>query len=217
MKRLRYLLLIPVLGAFLYFAKACASYGPSEAGKGTAAYDEAPSIVNEAPVPDNWPALTPVDEIRVKQYPAYRAAFIVADQDKGGSDNGLFRPLFNHINREDIAMTSPVEMTYDQEGDADSMAFLYRTTDMGKLGPDADDPRIKVRDVPAMTVLSVGVKGDYTHERFEQYVKQLNAWLADHKSYRAVGEPRYLGYNSPFVFPASRRYGEVQVPIQPVN
>lgn len=200
-----------------FVAWSCSSYGPSDAGKGTADYKDAPSIVNEAPVPEGWPALTPVDEIRVKQYPAYRAAVIATDQDKGGSDNGMFRPLFNHIKSKDIAMTAPVEMTYDDAGNADSMAFLYRTPDMGAAGPDADNPNVKVKDIPAMTALSIGVKGGYTHSRFADAVVQLNAWLAENNSYRATGEARYLGYNSPFVFPAYRRYGEVQIPIEPTE
>ena len=192
---------------------ACSSYGPSKAGLGTAAAQEAPSIFNEAPVPEGWPALTPVDEIRIKTYPAYRAAKIVAKADNEQSSSGMFRPLFNHIKREDIAMTAPVEMTYSDEGEESSMAFLYRTPDMGQPGSDSKDPRVQISDFPAQTVVSIGVKGGYTNDRFEEAMEQLSAWLTENTQYRAAGEPRYLGYNSPFV-PRFMRYGEVQVPVE---
>jgi len=227
-------------------AWACSLYGPSDAGKPASigqadpepltlgasydqrqlkqalarheaeqAYAEAPSIFNESPTPEGWPALTPVDEIRVKRYPAYRAAIIRADEQDGG-DNGLFRPLFNHIKRKDIAMTAPVEMTYNDAGRENKMAFLYRTPDMGSTGSDAADPRVEVKDIPARAALSIGLRGDYSHERFTGAVAKLNAWLAEQSQWQADGEPRYLGYNSPFV-PGRLRYGEVQVPIKAVE
>lgn len=114
-------------------------------------------------------------------------------------------------------MTAPVEMTYNEDGKQRTMAFLYRTPDMGTAGSDAKDQRVEVRDVPAMTVLSIGVKGDYNHERFEAHVAKLRAWLKDNSEYQPAGDPRYLGYNSPFVFPSTRKYGEVQIPIKPAG
>ena len=153
--------------------------------------------------------------MRVKTYPAYRAAVIEAEED-GASSSSLFRPLFNHIKREDIAMTAPVEMTYDAKGRQDSMAFLYRTPDMGQTGADSEDPRIQVKDIPEMTVVSIGLKGSYTHDTFETARGKLNTWLKENPGYRPIGEPRYLGYNSPFV-PSWMKYGEVQLPIEPTR
>lgn len=238
-----------LLIAFGILGWACASYGPSDAGKvpanaqamplhgedlallshdeielrkaleyqkAKAAYEEAPKIYNEAPVPEGWPALTPVGEVRVKTYPAYRAAFITADQAEGSS-RGLFRPLFNHIKREDIAMTAPVEMTFDDKGNENKMAFLYRTPDMGHAGADEKDPRIKIKDVPEQQVASIGVKGGYDAETYNKALKQIKAWLSENKQqWQTAGEPRYLGYNSPFI-PSALRYGEVQVPVKPAD
>lgn len=174
-----------------------------------------PNYFGEAPVPDGWPELTPVDEVRVNVYPAYRAAVITAEQ--GASDNGLFRPLFNHIKREDIAMTAPVEMTYNDQGQASSMAFVYRTADLGEVGADQADPRVQVIDIPGQYAVSVGVRGRYNADRFNAYRQQLVEWLDENADeWRAAGEARYLGYNSPFV-PGPMRYGEVQIPIEPIE
>jgi len=195
---------------------ACSTYGPSQAGLNTEAAKEAPKIFNESPVPEGWPALTPINQIRVKEYPAYRAAIILADNPDNATPNGLFRPLFNHIKRKDIAMTAPVEMTYLSDGSQSSMAFLYRTTDMGTPGTDKDDSRILVKDMPAQTVVSIGLKGSYSHSNYASAIDKLNTWLKENPGYRAAGEPRYLGYNSPFI-PSPMRYGEVQLPIKPAK
>ena len=170
--------------------------------------------INEAPLPEGWPELTPVDEIQVKQYPVYRAAVI--DDKTDGTQSGMFRPLFNHIKREDIAMTAPVEMTYNGDKQS-SMAFLYRNPEMGTPGSDADDQRVQVKDIEQQTAVSIGVRGSYTKEHFDEAVSKLNAWLDDNKDqWQADGEPRYFGYNSPFVF-GFLRYGEVQIPVQPTD
>lgn len=170
--------------------------------------------INEAPLPEGWPELTPVDEIQVKQYPVYRAAVISDRAD--GSQSGMFRPLFNHIQRKDIAMTAPVEMTYDGDKQS-SMAFLYRNPEMGSPGSDADDQRVEVKDIDQQTAVSIGVRGSYTKEHFDEAVGKLKAWLDENKvKWQADGEARYLGYNSPFVF-GFLRYGEVQIPIKPTG
>jgi effector-binding domain-containing protein len=167
--------------------------------------------INEAPLPQGWPELTPVDEIQVKQYPVYRAAVI--DDGTDGTQGNMFRPLFNHIQREDIAMTAPVEMTYDNDQQA-SMAFLYRTPDMGTTGSDEADQRVVVKDIEPQTAVSIGVRGSYSKEHFDEALTKLNNWLDENSdAWQQAGEPRYLGYNSPFV-PWFMRYGEVQIPIE---
>lgn len=170
-----------------------------------------PFTFREAPRPAGWPDLTPPRTVEVKQYPAYRAAVAQAPSDEEASDWQLFRRLFNHIKARDIPMTAPVEMTYDGD-QPQAMAFLYRTTDVGQTGEVEDG--VSVIDVPAQTVVSVGIRGRYTHARFERCVDKLNAWLEeDNTQWSAAGQPRYLGYNSPFI-PGFLRYGEVQIPVE---
>ena len=62
----------------------------------------------EAPLPDGFPTYTPVGEIEVKRYPAYRKA-----ETTGGV---AFWTLFQHIKTAGISMTAPVEMTYEKDG-----------------------------------------------------------------------------------------------------
>ena len=138
-----------------------------------------------------------------------------------GGPNVMFRPLFNHIKRNDIPMTAPVEMGYPEhvepsEG-ASSMAFLYGEPSWGTSGADAADQRVVVEDVSAMTVVSIGVRGGYTDANFEKAISKLNAWVQQRADeVRVVGPPRFLAYNSPFVL-GFLKYGEVQLPLEIVG
>ena len=169
-----------------------------------------------APLPKGFPEPGPPGEIVVKQYPAYRAAVVKSGPD-AKTTNGMFFPLFRHIEKNNVAMSSPVEIAYDgaRGGNAkhapQSMAFIYSDPAIGKSGGDG---LVEVIDVPAMTMASVGISGSYTDAQFEKAYKRLAAWLAEHREqYEAAGKPRYLAYNSPFVLPFMR-YGEVQLPVR---
>lgn len=167
--------------------------------------------------PRGWPEPTPIGKVRLQSYPAYRAAVVEGD-DLVRSDS-MFMRLFGHIQRNDIAMTAPVEMTYgasDAQGDPtmNAMAFLYSAPEIGPLGPDASDAAVQVRDVPAQDVVSIGVRGDYDERAFDEALGRISAWLDENGATWAVDGPaRYLGYDGPSV-PRHLRYGEVQVPVR---
>lgn len=177
-----------------------------------------------APLPKGFPPPGPLDQIVIKQYPPYRAAIVTSASD-ASTTNGMFFPLFNHIEKNQVSMSSPVEIGYappattaaarpQSPAPAQSMAFIYGDTTVGKPGPDGN---VQVRDFPALTVVSLGVAGSYSDEHFAIAYARLADWLAAHPDqYTRAGHPRYLAYNSPFVLPFSR-YGEVQIPIRPVG
>ncbi len=143
----------------------------------------------------------------MKSYPDHRLAR-TSMTGKGGEGQAFFA-LFDHIARNSIAMTAPVEMTYDATGR--SMAFLYEHARLGKEGPDGN---VMVADVPAMTTVSIGVRGDCTPERIAHARARLESWLKQHADrYEVAGPLRVLGYNSPMV-PANRRFAEVQLPVR---
>ncbi len=188
-----------------------------------------PFVFREAAMPKGFPEPGPVGEVVIKDYPAYRLARVVSGRNgiPAGS-GGMFRPLFNHIKRNDIPMTAPVEIGYPAQAAkrpshkpsakdisaAESMAFLYANPSRGQTGADPSDQRVVVEDVPAMTVVSIGVRGRYTDASFAEALDRLRAWVADNPGkVRIVGPPRYLGYNSPFML-SFLRYAEVQLPVE---
>jgi len=166
----------------------------------------------EAELPEGFPKPGPVSEVIVKEYPAYRMARTAMS-----GQNQAFLTLFKHIEGNGIAMSAPVEMGYrrgEKAGAAPeprTMAFLYGKPTIGAPGKQGD---VDVVDVPAITVVSIGVRGSYNDERMADTSKRLDAWLEAHKDqYERAGEPRFLGYNSPFV-PPWQQYGEAQVPVK---
>jgi len=172
-------------------------------------------MVDSAPLPEGWPAITPVGEVEVKEYPVYRAASVHEDRLGADGMRPMFMELFGHIKKHDIAMTAPVDMSYEVGGGGDArmdaMAFLYRSTSLGETG---EDGAVRVADVPARTYASVGTRGGYTTKRFLKGLGLIEGWLSESAEWRAAGEPRFLGYNGPFV-PWFMRYGEVQIPVEP--
>jgi effector-binding domain-containing protein len=137
-------------------------------------------------------------------------------------DKALFGRLFSHIKDNDIPMTAPVEMTYvggpdgqkDPGMERQSMAFYYRDQTVGSAGAAGD---VEVVDVPALTVVSIGLKGSYRESDFRKAYAKLLRWLDEHRDeYTATGNVRVLAYNSPFM-PFWMKYSEVQVPISKLS
>jgi hypothetical protein len=171
--------------------------------------------VIDTPLPEGYPPPTPPGAIELKKYPGVRRAQVTGIRD---GDSG-FWPLFRHIERHGIAMTSPVEMDYrsDAEGrgiqpDGITMSFLYRRADMNRTGPDDRDRRVQVRDTEPVTVVSLGGRGSYSTRRVDQDVEKLRQWLAQNPEWAVAGEPRALFYNGPTLTPG-RKWLEVQIPV----
>ncbi|MFM7108302.1 MAG: heme-binding protein [Planctomycetaceae bacterium] len=183
-------------------------------GRGAEADDAPPRpmVIAEAKLPEGFPKPGPVGTVIVKEYPAYRLARTRA----GGGDGGMFMKLFRHIERNEVKMTAPVEMTLSADGGDEAagtaMAFLYASPAIGAPGPDPADADVVVEDIPALTVASVGIRGGYGPETFRRGEEQVRGWLRDHPEWEAAGPPRALAYNSPFV-PGPFKYAEVQVPV----
>ncbi|MBX9738233.1 MAG: heme-binding protein, partial [Phycisphaerales bacterium] len=164
----------------------------------------------DTPLPVGYPAPTPPGAIELKRYPVVRRAQVSGTVSPDMASNLAFFPLFNHIKRRDIAMTSPVEMDYsnlrtriDQEErpigpSAWNMAFLYRTTDQGPTGEDERNSNVVVLDAEPVTVVSMGMQGGYALARTTDAVLQLEQWLAANPQWEAVNEDaRAFFYNGP--------------------
>lgn len=171
----------------------------------------------DTPLPEGYPPPTPPGAIDIKSYPAVRLAEIDGSGSPDRGMNRAFWPLFNHIKKHNIAMTSPVEMqfrgldaTNSARPESWSMAFLYRTRDMNQKGKDGE---VIVRDAPSVTVLAVGLKGDYSMSLVTRGMERLEDWLADHPEWKVAGEWRALYYNGPSLV-WWNKWAEVQVPVR---
>jgi hypothetical protein len=177
---------------------------------------------SDAPLPEGFPPATKPDLIEVKSYPAYRSAVAKGEGMTTGSGDFLFWILFQHIQKHDVAMTSPVINTYPEPGMTTdpsrrgevTMEFLYRTPAIGH--PGQDTAAIEVVDHAPQTYLCLGLQGAMSPERMADATRRLHAWLEQHSSeYKAAGPPRRLGYHGPMT-PVEQRLWEVQIPVKPV-
>ncbi|MEO1237470.1 MAG: heme-binding protein [Planctomycetota bacterium] len=205
----------------VFFLTACLSLGcaaTTKAEPDDVSLDgsDPPPVLVEAELPAGYPAPGPAGEVRLKEYPVYRAA--------RAEGRNAFGRLFQHISRHDIPMTAPVEMTLgvdasDSAGDAVArldMFFMYETPDQSPAPQEVEGEPVEVLDLPAVTVLSLGFFGDADDARVAEVLARLDAELADRPDLEAAGPPRLLGYNSPFV-PRDRRFYEVQQPVRPAE
>ncbi len=198
----------------------------------------------DTPLPVGYPSPTPPGTIEIKTYPTLRRAEVGGDRD-GVKSNGRggFWPLFRHIQRRDIEMTSPVEMDFKgiaasaglapvagaQVTAADiktedvpavdindaqwTMSFLYRYTDQADAGVDAEDKRVIVVDTTPVTVISAGVAGSPNNRTVNAGVTKLREFFAANPQYIPAGDIRGLFYNDPMV-PEARKWAEIQIPVQ---
>lgn len=182
-----------------------------------------PMLIN-TPLPVGYPDPTPPGAIEIKRYPVVRRAEVTGRMSPGIGMNLAFFPLFQHIKSRDIAMTAPVEMNYTgtrnktpEGGDARpeswTMSFLYRRTDQGPTGKDQKRSNVQVVDVPAITVVSLGVRGPYNYAHMQKEWQALEEWLNEQSIWEAAGEPRALHYNGPERREADL-WSEVQIPIR---
>jgi hypothetical protein len=177
------------------------------------------------PLPDGYPDPTPPGAIDIKRYPSVRRAEVSGGNWPDIGMNMAFFPLFQHIKRRDIAMTSPVEMDYTPSPgapaleDAESrrgwtMSFLYRSPDLGP--PGAAERNVRVVDTPPLTVLAIGLRGPYSETRIREALEPLYDWLAANPQWKVAGAPRALYYNGPERRSADK-WAEAQIPIVPAE
>lgn len=182
----------------------------------------AASITTE--LPNGYPEPTPPGAIDIKTYPSVRRAEVSGKMAPDIGMNFGFFPLFNHIKRRNIAMTSPVEMDYkgidwtpEQGGgvaaDSWTMSFLYRKPELGETGKDEKDAKVRVVDTAPVTVVSKGRKGTYRFTDARKVMEELDAWLKERPEWEKAGEPRVFYYNGPDVRERDK-WSEVQWPIR---
>lgn len=172
------------------------------------------------PLPYGYPPPTPPGAIELKHYPTVRRAAISGTMSPDWGMNFAFFPLFNHIKRRDIAMTSPVQMNYAGLGAPGAtkptdwtMSFLYRTPVLGPEGVDSEDERILVEDLLPVTVVAIGMRGPYKLHRVNTGLAALRDWLSSQGDWEEAGDLRALFYSGPEVRSADK-WLEVQLPVR---
>ncbi|MDG2169086.1 MAG: heme-binding protein [Opitutales bacterium] len=145
--------------------------------------------------------------IEQKELPAGRLLESRGNGSYFGSSNDLFGPLFRYIQKNDIAMTTPVEARIDPG----TMYFWVSTTQVEKASSDASN--VRVIDVPKRRVVAHGARGSYNSENFEETKNALMKWIDGQSDIEIVGKPFAVYWDGPFK-PWFMKTYEVQVEIK---
>ena len=150
---------------------------------------------------------TPVGKIVVIDLPARTALEASTDSSYFKSDNGLFRKLFRYISSNDISMTTPVEADIFPG----KMRFFVGYEDSKKKLLSNDS--VSVKKLPALKVVSIGIRGSYSEKNFTSNKKKLELWLSKNKNFIQDGEAYGVYWNGPFV-PGFFKRSEVHIPVK---
>jgi hypothetical protein len=153
----------------------------------------------------------PMTEPGVCEMKTLPAGVILRARTDGGyfrENNGLFRKLFETIQRNQIPMTTPVEAGI-QPG---TMVF-YLDPASSKRGDLNLMDGVERKPVTERTVASIGIRGGYSRESFEKNQAKLREWLKAQSGWEAAGEAYAVYWNSPFVIWFLKR-SEVHLPVR---
>jgi len=123
-------------------------------------------------------------------------------------NNGLFRRLFEAIQKNQVPMTTPVEA-----GVRPGTMVFYLDPKSAKRTDLVLQGGVRRREVEERVVASIGIRGGYSKESFEENSKKLIDWVRSQPGWKVTGEPYAVYWNSPFMIWFLKR-SEVHLPIQ---
>ena len=150
---------------------------------------------------------TPVGKIVVLDLPPRTALETTSGEPYFSSSDGMFRRLFGYIQKNNIKMTTPVEVDINPG----KMRFFVGSKDTQRKG--VGDQNVNVTNLKARKVLSIGVRGGYTEGNFITNKKKLLKWLRNNSDYKAAGKAYAVYWNGPFM-PGFLKRSEIHIPIR---
>ncbi len=150
---------------------------------------------------------TPVGTCELKTLPAGTLLRTGHAGDYFTDAGGLFMPLFRYISSHKIDMTTPVEAQVEPA----TMSFWVAPSERARA--TSSEGAVAVVDVAARPVASVGGRGGYTREHFEEGRERLLAWLRGRTDVEAAGPAYAVYWDGPFTPWFAKRY-EVHIPVR---
>ncbi|MFT4901151.1 MAG: DNA gyrase inhibitor GyrI [Lentimonas sp.] len=149
---------------------------------------------------------TEVDTIEIKTIPASKVILSRTRGDYFDSNNNLFGSLFRYIQKNNIAMTTPVEAEISP-----GVMYFYIGGAAAEREFEPTD-QVEVKDLPTRTVASIGIRGGYNEARYLAAKQRLEQWLANQTQYQVSGTARAIYWNGPFT-PSIFKRAEVHIPV----
>ncbi len=144
----------------------------------------------------------------IKTLPAGVVLQAKSNREYFSENNGLFRRLFEAIQKNQVPMTTPVEAGM-RPG---TMVFYLdaKSAQRQDLVLGSGVERVAVQE---RVVASVGIRGGYSKESFAENSLKLREWVQSQPGWKGVGEPYAVYWNSPFMIWFLKR-SEVHLPVQ---
>lgn len=142
---------------------------------------------------------------------AFRLLFdYISGANKGQSEIAMTAPVEVGTEAEKIAMTVPVEAAAADKGRY-TMRFFLPSSYTRVTAPEPTDPRVRIVELPEMTVAVLRFSGSWDEEQLERRKAELLKAL-ETSDWRPAGTPTSLFYDPPWTLSFLRR-NEVVVPV----
>lgn len=168
-------------------------------------------------------------DFELRQYQPTLVAEVIVTGDMRGAGSKGFRPLADYIfgnnqPAEKIEMTAPVtrtrstkiEMTapvtrVENQDKSWTVTFVMPEKWTMATLPKPNNPDVSIREVPGELLATIEFSGRGNEATHKKKQKKLEQWISE-QGYIPIAEPRYAGYDAPWV-PWPLRRNEVMIPV----
>jgi len=152
--------------------------------------------------------MTEAGVCEIKTLPAGVVLKARSSREYFSENNGLFRRLFDAIQKNQVPMTTPVEA-----GVRPGTMIFYLDPKSAQRSNLTLEKGVERSVVQERVVASVGIRGGYSKESFGENSKKLIDWVRSQPGWKITGEPYAVYWNSPFMIWFLKR-SEVHLPVQ---
>ena len=171
------------------------------------------------------------NNFEIREYAPYILAETVVEGDLEQAGKKAFRTLFRYISGENrtrakVAMTAPVSQ--EPKGEKIKMtapvgqqrvqekrwavSFTMPSSYTLDTLPEPEDPKVKLRQVPARRIATVRYSGFWSEKGYLRHKSELESWIRE-KGLTIVGDPIWARYNPPWT-PWFLRRNEILIPVE---
>jgi effector-binding domain-containing protein len=173
--------------------------------------------------------VTKDDIFEIRDYAPHIVAEVVVEGNLEEAGNKAFNSLFRYISgdnrsRNKLAMTAPVsqvplgqkiDMTAPLEqrrvDNKWAVSFMMPVSYTLESLPEPDDPKVKLRQIPARRIAIVRYSGFWSEKVYLRYKLELESWIQKN-GLTIEGDPVWARYNPPFTLWFIRR-NEILIPV----
>ena len=168
-------------------------------------------------------------DFELRQYEPFIVAETIVDGDFSDVGNVGFRRLYDYISgnnqkKESISMTAPVTqearsekismtapVTQEKVGRKWRITFMMPSQYTMETLPEPLDLNVKLKKESKRIVAALRYSGTWSQKRYDEKQALLFNWIQK-RGFKALGEPIFARYNSPFM-PWFLRRNEVLIPV----